>query len=290
METRGEPVETAIEQSSAFESFATLDDAGERVGDAGVLFLERGRPRYIELELRGRLHHKRQRRLVPWDLATLDQHVQRVHLRCKKSDVEQAPAFNRWAPLEPQALRAGMHFGLAGVSQARDDEGLHPSEVVANENNHRPLQIDLEESRGNGERRAARASTDATRGSNEGPEEGEVDVGGRLSEEWRPPLDVVERDNSYVLALDIPGVQPNNLEIDVTDRLLRISGTRDGLGNMGLRHVERPNGRFDRRFRLPEQVDFDAVQAELKDGVLEVRMPFRARARERTIPLVASDG
>jgi HSP20 family protein len=101
---------------------------------------------------------------------------------------------------------------------------------------------------------------------------------------WSPPVDIEEQDNAYVIEAELPGVQKDDVNIELVSNELMITGEikereREGI----LRKRTRRIGRFEYRVRLPEQVDADKVEANLKDGVLSVRVPKREQAKRRTI-------
>ena len=101
---------------------------------------------------------------------------------------------------------------------------------------------------------------------------------------WSPPVDIEEQDNAYVIEAELPGVQKDDVNIELVSNELMITGEikereREGI----LRKRTRRIGRFEYRVRLPEQVDADNVEASLKDGVLSVRVPKREQAERRTI-------
>lgn len=101
---------------------------------------------------------------------------------------------------------------------------------------------------------------------------------------WSPPVDIEEQDNAYVIEAELPGVQKDDVNIELVANELMITGEikereREGI----LRKRTRRIGRFEYRVRLPEQVDADNVEASLKDGVLSVRVPKREQAERRRI-------
>lgn len=92
---------------------------------------------------------------------------------------------------------------------------------------------------------------------------------------WSPRADVAETDDAYHLALDLPGVDRDSLDVTFDDGTLKISGERlrrhtedDGR----VHRVERAYGRFFRSFALGTDVDPDAIEATYDDGVLAVRI------------------
>ena len=101
---------------------------------------------------------------------------------------------------------------------------------------------------------------------------------------WTPPVDIEEQDNAYVIEAELPGVEKNDVNIELVANELMITGEikereREGI----LRKRTRRIGRFEYRVRLPEQVDADNIDAKLKDGVLLVRVPKLERAERRKI-------
>ena len=76
------------------------------------------------------------------------------------------------------------------------------------------------------------------------------------------------------MALDLPGIDRSQLEIELEKGRLRISGARS-VERRESRPGERPSGRFVRRFEVPGNVDQSAISADYKDGVLTVRLPKR---------------
>lgn len=101
---------------------------------------------------------------------------------------------------------------------------------------------------------------------------------------WTPPVDIEEQDNAYVIEAELPGVEKNDVNIELVANELMITGEikereREGI----LRRRTRRIGRFEYRVRLPEQVDADNIDAKLKDGVLTVRVPKLERAERRQI-------
>ena len=99
------------------------------------------------------------------------------------------------------------------------------------------------------------------------------------------PLDVVRRENDVTLRLDVPGIDPEQLEVTVDRGILTISGKRqeERTENDKFFVRERSMGTFTRRLRLPETLNADAVEASYANGVLEVRIPVTEQAKPRKI-------
>jgi HSP20 family protein len=99
---------------------------------------------------------------------------------------------------------------------------------------------------------------------------------GNGSRRWIPPMDLAETDEHFVVRADLPGLDRDDLEIEVKDRVLTISGEREAEHEdrkEGYHRVERSFGRFSRSLDLPEGIDASAVTADFERGVLEVRIP-----------------
>ncbi len=109
---------------------------------------------------------------------------------------------------------------------------------------------------------------------------------------WMPAVDIQEFDDRFQLYVDVPGVEPNAVEITLDSGVLTISGERAlpaGSDNeqMVNRRSERGHGRFYRRFILPDTVDADKVKATDRHGVLEISIPKQAKAQPRRIKVAA---
>jgi len=86
---------------------------------------------------------------------------------------------------------------------------------------------------------------------------------------------------------EIPGVDPTKIELSISGNLLILRGVKEigELPEAQLQVRERRFGTFLRQVMVPGDVDFDAAQADAKNGVLTVRMPKRRAAQPRTIPI-----
>jgi HSP20 family protein len=109
--------------------------------------------------------------------------------------------------------------------------------------------------------------------------------------QWSPAVDVCEYSDRFQLLLDIPGVEPRDVEITLDNGVLTVSGNRGeekGTGRNGAeqpqqQRLERPLGRFHRRFILPDTVDAQNVNASGHHGVLEIVIPKQPKAQPRRI-------
>lgn len=103
---------------------------------------------------------------------------------------------------------------------------------------------------------------------------------------WAPRADIAETDDAYLLTLDLPGIASENLDVTFEDGTLKVSGQRASsheIENGRMHRVERTFGRFFRSFLLGPDVDADAIEADLTDGVLSLRVPKAETAQPRRI-------
>ena len=97
-----------------------------------------------------------------------------------------------------------------------------------------------------------------------------------LDADWTPAADVDEQEEEYVVAVDLPGIDRSQLEIELEKEKILVRGVRS-IDKRETRRGERPAGRFRRRFDVPPNVDQAAITADYKDGVLMVHLPKRDR-------------
>jgi HSP20 family protein len=102
---------------------------------------------------------------------------------------------------------------------------------------------------------------------------------------WRPPVDLLETADSYVLTAEVPGLARDDIEIQVHDATLLLRGHRPPaqVPCERFHRVERGHGSFARRFTLPTPLAVDQIQADLRDGVLTITIPKAAHAARRHI-------
>ena len=105
---------------------------------------------------------------------------------------------------------------------------------------------------------------------------------------FAPPLDVVDRGNEIFVRADLPGLERNDIEIQVEDGMLTIRGERHQKheeSKENYRWCERWEGGFMRTISLPAEVERDKILAEFKNGVLEIRIPKRKEAAPKKIDI-----
>ena len=99
---------------------------------------------------------------------------------------------------------------------------------------------------------------------------------GVATRRWVPAMDLVEEDEHLVLRADLPGLTEEDVNIEVKDGVLTVSGERraeEKTEDKGYHRVERAYGSFSRSLSIPEGIDPEQVSAEFDNGVLEVRIP-----------------
>jgi len=117
--------------------------------------------------------------------------------------------------------------------------------------------------------------------------------GGGAARRWLPAMDLVETDDHFVLRADLPGLGEEDVNIEVEDRVLTISGERKAeheTTKEGYHRVERAFGAFSRSLTLPEGVDPEGVAASFDRGVLEVRIPKPEEKKPRKITIDVGAG
>jgi HSP20 family protein len=116
---------------------------------------------------------------------------------------------------------------------------------------------------------------------------GQTDQGRR----WVPPMDLVEAEDHFVLEADLPGLTEGDVNIEVQDGTLTISGERKAEHEQrehGWYRIERSFGSFNRSLTLPDGIDPDRIDASFSHGVLEVRIPKPEERKPRRISISGS--
>jgi HSP20 family protein len=105
---------------------------------------------------------------------------------------------------------------------------------------------------------------------------------------WVPPMDLVEAEDHFVLRADLPGLTEDDVNIEVRDATLTISGQRNAEHEereRGWYRIERAFGSFNRSLTLPDGVDPDRIEAVFSHGVLELRIPKPEERKPRRISI-----
>lgn len=105
---------------------------------------------------------------------------------------------------------------------------------------------------------------------------------------WAPALDVEENEDGFTIHVELPGVDPDDVEITLEDDVLTVAGERrfyDERDTDGFKRIERRFGRFHRAVRLPDRVAHSEVAATAKDGLLTIKVPKAEDAKPRRIEI-----
>lgn len=104
------------------------------------------------------------------------------------------------------------------------------------------------------------------------------------------PLDVYQRDNEFVIEVDVPGIDPDALDVTVERNTLSISGERPAAHEEGRVLVcERPHAKFSRQLFLGEALDSERLQASYERGVLRITIPISEKAQPRKVQVAAGE-
>ena len=107
---------------------------------------------------------------------------------------------------------------------------------------------------------------------------------------WMPAMDVYETGDTIVAKLELPGIEPDDVEVAVEDATLTVSGKREfesGTNEENYHRVERRYGSFTRSIALPQTADVDRVGARFDKGVLTIEVPKSERAKPKRIEIEA---
>lgn len=112
---------------------------------------------------------------------------------------------------------------------------------------------------------------------------------------WAPRVDIrvdiKEEESRFVIYADLPGIDPQAIEVQMHEGILSIRGERAGAGNDAAgryAHAERRHGSFHRQFALPDSADAGGIVARGHNGVLEVAIPKKPATVSRRIPVAAA--
>jgi HSP20 family protein len=109
--------------------------------------------------------------------------------------------------------------------------------------------------------------------------------------EWSPAVDILEDDKEYLIKVELPEIQKDDVKVTVESGTLTISGERKAEKeekNRRVHRVERYYGRFVRSFSIPDDAEDGKVNAEFKDGVLRVHLAKSEKARPKQIEVKVS--
>lgn len=119
--------------------------------------------------------------------------------------------------------------------------------------------------------------------------------GGTRSSVWVPAMDIAERADGFTIQVDLPGVRPEDVELNFEQNVLVIRGSKPSVLDQKteeeyrLHARERVSGAFERALRLPNTVDAEAIDAAFANGVLTITVPKAQAAMSRRISIRATD-
>lgn len=116
-------------------------------------------------------------------------------------------------------------------------------------------------------------------------------AGGRRPQAWLPRVDVFDRSNDLVIRAEMPGLTAEEIDINIEDRTLTISGARtfsqtDDEGTVHRREIQ--IGEFERTLVLPEGMNAEEITASMDNGILEISIPRRPEVLPRKVKVVVS--
>jgi HSP20 family protein len=108
-----------------------------------------------------------------------------------------------------------------------------------------------------------------------------------VTSDWAPAVDIQEKEDRYMLYADVPGVDPERIEVNMENGCLSIRGERplNGEDRREYKRIERPRGTFYRRFSMPDSADASRITARFDKGVLEITIPKHEKLQPRRITI-----
>ena len=122
---------------------------------------------------------------------------------------------------------------------------------------------------------------------------GQQHDGGAGHAAWAPAVDISERKDAYLVAVELPGVKAGEVEITFEDGLLTIQGERHFAHDSAeekMHRTERHYGAFRRSITLPSHVEADKIEASAQDGVLQIMVPKAPDVQAKRIQVRAGQG
>jgi HSP20 family protein len=105
---------------------------------------------------------------------------------------------------------------------------------------------------------------------------------------WVPSVDVTENETGYEITAELPGLKKEEIGISFEDHVLKLQGERkheDETQKGNIHRVERSYGRFERQFRLPEEVNPEAIKAKYENGLLTVQIPKTEKEKPKSVEI-----
>ena len=114
------------------------------------------------------------------------------------------------------------------------------------------------------------------------------DIGSKALREWTPNADISEDENEYIIMMDLPGIEKNEIKVNYQDKRITITGERkkeEKVEEKDIIRRERFEGSFYRSFTLADGVNEDKIHASFKDGVLKLVVPKAEVVKPKTIKI-----
>ena len=111
----------------------------------------------------------------------------------------------------------------------------------------------------------------------------------RERRQWQPDVDVEQRNNEYVVTIDVPGVDIEDIKVYMDEGALNIEGKKESKLRQKLEeflHIERRCGSFHRCISLPNVAEYKAMKAFYDKGTLEIKVPKVKETKQKTIPVI----
>src|ERR1041384_2076455 len=105
---------------------------------------------------------------------------------------------------------------------------------------------------------------------------------------WAPPVDIYEDENSFLIKVELPEINREDVKVSLNENVLSITGERrveNEEKRENYHRVERSYGQFHRSFTLPQNVAVDTINAQFKDGVLRLTLPKKEEAKPKQIEI-----
>ena len=105
---------------------------------------------------------------------------------------------------------------------------------------------------------------------------------------WAPAVDIREAEDALLMQVELPGIDKEDIALEVKDGVLTVSGERryeKNVAEENVHRIERAYGKFTRSFSLPRNIDAEKVEASMNNGILEVRLPKHDSAKPKAIAI-----
>jgi len=105
---------------------------------------------------------------------------------------------------------------------------------------------------------------------------------------WQPLADVKETKEGFEVAVELPGMKQEDIQVSVEDNVLSVKGERkqeSEASEEGYSRLERFHGTFERHFSFPGTVDTERIQATYRNGLLEIRLPKKEEAKPKAVEI-----